>query len=160
MKQITMLLAIMMPYATTAFQATTTTGARGKISSLGTTSFRARSNSQHQFLHKSKQNKISSTSLNMSFNLPPKKSKPSPLDDILPAIVTAVGIGVFFASPLGGIFFAITNSLFVLALLTPILLVGGFQVNSFDSFKILSLSIAAISIYLRTATILRVLCRL
>jgi len=61
----------------------------------------------------------------MSFNLPPKKS--SPLDDILPGIVTAIGLGVFFASPLGGIFFAITNSLFVLALLTPVVLIVGFQ---------------------------------
>ena len=63
----------------------------------------------------------------MSFNLPPKKS--SPLDDILPGIVTAIGLGVFFASPLGGIFFAITNSLFVLALLTPVVLIVGFQVR-------------------------------
>ena len=53
----------------------------------------------------------------MGYQLPPSGPK-GPLEEfkaILPTIGTAVLIGLFFASPLGGAFFAITNTLFVLA---------------------------------------------
>lgn len=72
------------------------------------------------------------TSLFM-YNLPPNNGggrDPNPLGDILPTIVTVVGLAVFFASPLGGIFFAITNSLFLLALITPVLIFAGIQIWS------------------------------
>lgn len=52
------------------------------------------------------------------------------LQQLLPTIATFVGLTLFFFSPLGGIFFAITNSLFVLALLTPLIFFGGFQLWS------------------------------
>ncbi|KAL7482722.1 hypothetical protein ACHAW6_008379 [Cyclotella cf. meneghiniana] len=73
----------------------------------------------------------SSTSLKMSYQLPP--SPKGPLDDlkaILPTIGTGISVALFFASPLGAAFFAIFNSLFVLALLTPFILFVGFQVWS------------------------------
>lgn len=47
---------------------------------------------------------------------------------LLPTILTTIGLTLFFFSPLGALFFAITNSLFLLALITPLLLVGGFQI--------------------------------
>jgi hypothetical protein len=52
------------------------------------------------------------------------------IKSILPTIATGALVLLFFASPLGGIFFAVTNSLFVLALLTPFILFVGFQVWS------------------------------
>mmetsp|Transcript_24874 Transcript_24874/g.36501 ORF Transcript_24874/g.36501 Transcript_24874/m.36501 type:complete len:270 (-) Transcript_24874:190-999(-) len=55
-------------------------------------------------------------------------------NDIIPQILGIVGLVLFFVSPLGGIFFAITNSLFVLALITPVILVVGF--NIWKSFNI------------------------
>lgn len=73
-----------------------------------------------------------STKLHMSY-LPPgggnekDKNFLTDISDALPGIGLAVGITLFFLSPLGGIFFAITNSLFVLALLTPFVLFAGFQ---------------------------------
>jgi hypothetical protein len=72
----------------------------------------------------------STTSLNMGFNLPPGGggNKPNPLADLLPSIVTIVGIALFFASPLGAIFFAITNSLLALAVITPLVLFVVFQI--------------------------------
>uniref|UniRef100_A0A7S2UJJ4 Uncharacterized protein n=1 Tax=Attheya septentrionalis TaxID=420275 RepID=A0A7S2UJJ4_9STRA len=53
------------------------------------------------------------------------------LKGLLPTIGTGAAILLFFLSPLGSIFFAITNSLFTLALLTPIILIGGFQAWQF-----------------------------
>ncbi|KAK1749219.1 hypothetical protein QTG54_001158 [Skeletonema marinoi] len=74
------------------------------------------------------------TSLQMGYQLPPSPQGPKgPLDEIkavLPTIGTAVLVGLFFASPLGGAFFAITNTLFVLAFVTPFLLFAGFQIWS------------------------------
>jgi hypothetical protein len=49
-------------------------------------------------------------------------------DLLIPTILTSIGLMLFFFSPLGAIFFAITNSLFLLALITPLLLVGGLQI--------------------------------
>lgn len=74
----------------------------------------------------------SSTQIQMSYNLPPGNDNKggTPFEDILPGIVTAVGLTLFFLSPLGGIFFAVTNTLFVLALVTPVLIYAGFQIWS------------------------------
>ena len=76
-----------------------------------------------------KRNTISSTSLQMGYNLPPSGGGggKSDLEALIPTIVSTVLIVAFFASPLGGIFFAIFNSIFLLALLTPFVLFGGFQ---------------------------------
>ena len=73
--------------------------------------------------------RTTSTSLKMGYNLPPAGGggPKNELEAILPTIVTGVLIALFFASPLGGIFFAVFNSIFVLALLTPFVLFGGFQ---------------------------------
>lgn len=71
------------------------------------------------------------TSLQMSY-LPPSSPK-GPLDDLkslLPTVGTGILVALFFASPLGAAFFAIFNSLFVLALLTPFVLFAGFQLWS------------------------------
>lgn len=72
----------------------------------------------------------STSSLNM-YNLPPSggggKGPKSEFEAILPTITTGILVALFFASPLGGIFFAVFNSIFVLALLTPFVLFGGFQ---------------------------------
>ena len=70
------------------------------------------------------------TSLQMSFNLPPGKGggPGSDLEAILPGIVTVAGLVLFFSSPLGGIFFAVTNSLFALAFITPVVAYVAFQI--------------------------------
>eukprot|EP00579_Thalassiosira_antarctica_P004802 CAMPEP_0201884300 /NCGR_PEP_ID=MMETSP0902-20130614/16896_1 /ASSEMBLY_ACC=CAM_ASM_000551 /TAXON_ID=420261 /ORGANISM="Thalassiosira antarctica, Strain CCMP982" /LENGTH=205 /DNA_ID=CAMNT_0048413239 /DNA_START=71 /DNA_END=685 /DNA_ORIENTATION=- len=83
--------------------------------------------------HHVPQRQQTTTSLQMNFSLPPSgPSEPKgPLDDIkalLPTIGTGVLVALFFASPLGGFFFSVVNSLFVLALLTPFVLFGGFQI--------------------------------
>lgn len=87
----------------------------------------------NEFLHSSRtRSKHTSSSLQMGYQLPPSGPK-GPLEEfkaILPTIGTAVLIGLFFASPLGGAFFAITNTLFVLAFVTPFLLFAGFQIWS------------------------------
>ena len=72
------------------------------------------------------------TSLQMGYRLPPGDPK-GPLEQIeaiIPTVVTGVLVLLFFASPLGGIFFAFFNSIFVLAILTPFILYGGFQIWS------------------------------
>lgn len=72
------------------------------------------------------------TSIHMGYQLPPSGPK-GPLEQIqaiLPTIGTALLVALFFASPLGGLFFALFNSIFVLALLTPLILYGGFQIWS------------------------------
>ena len=73
--------------------------------------------------------KRTSTSLQM-YNLPPSGGG-GPGNDIkaiLPGILTIAGLALFFISPLGGIFFAVTNTLFTLALITPILGWVGLQI--------------------------------
>ena len=73
--------------------------------------------------------KCTTVARHMSYNLPPAGGGSGGGDDnkdlqgILGGLGTIAAIGLFFASPLGSIFFAITNSLFLLALLIP---VGGF----------------------------------
>jgi hypothetical protein len=65
----------------------------------------------------------------MGYQLPegggPKNDKE--LDPLVTTVLSLVGVVAFFVSPLGGIFFAITNSLFVLALLIPVTAVVAFQ---------------------------------
>ncbi|KAL7572004.1 hypothetical protein ACA910_001659 [Epithemia clementina (nom. ined.)] len=73
-----------------------------------------------------------SPSMLRMYNLPPTPPpKGGPLREILTGAVTLLAIVAFFASPLGGIFFAIVNSFFVLSLLTPFVLWLGFQVWQF-----------------------------
>eukprot|EP00586_Coscinodiscus_wailesii_P009679 CAMPEP_0172509750 /NCGR_PEP_ID=MMETSP1066-20121228/222766_1 /TAXON_ID=671091 /ORGANISM="Coscinodiscus wailesii, Strain CCMP2513" /LENGTH=160 /DNA_ID=CAMNT_0013288387 /DNA_START=324 /DNA_END=806 /DNA_ORIENTATION=- len=68
--------------------------------------------------------------------LPPSGGDDNKLKSIITPILTFAAVIAFFASPLGGIFFAITNSLFLLALLTPLILVVGFQTwSAFNTVK-------------------------
>jgi hypothetical protein len=50
------------------------------------------------------------------------------MTQVLQGALTIGAIVLFFVSPLGSIFFAITNSLFLLALITPVILTVAFQV--------------------------------
>ena len=64
------------------------------------------------------------------YNLPPSGGG-GPGNDIkaiLPGILTIAGLTLFFISPLGGIFFAVTNTLFAVALITPVLGWVGLQI--------------------------------
>lgn len=72
------------------------------------------------------------TSISMGYQLPPSRDPKGPFDNfqLSPILINGILLVLFFASPLGGIFFAITNSLFALAILTPFLIFGGFQVWS------------------------------
>jgi hypothetical protein len=72
------------------------------------------------------------TSISMGYQLPPSRDPKGPFDNfqLSPILVNGILLVLFFASPLGGIFFAITNSLFALAILTPFIIFGGFQVWS------------------------------
>jgi hypothetical protein len=67
------------------------------------------------------------------YNLPPSGggNNQNDLAGILTGLGTVAAIALFFASPLGTIFFAITNSLFLLALLFPILAIVAFQAWQF-----------------------------
>mmetsp|Transcript_21066 Transcript_21066/g.43043 ORF Transcript_21066/g.43043 Transcript_21066/m.43043 type:complete len:248 (+) Transcript_21066:110-853(+) len=72
-----------------------------------------------------------STALQMGYNLPPSgggRGPGSDIKDLLPVILTTAGIALFFLSPLGGIFFAVTNTLFALAIITPFVGYAGLQV--------------------------------
>lgn len=75
--------------------------------------------------------KTTTTHLSM-YNLPPGGGggggKNNAMTQILQGALTVGAIVLFFASPLGSIFFAITNSLFLLALITPVILTIAFQV--------------------------------
>ena len=67
--------------------------------------------------------------LQMGYNLPPSGGGGGGRwkEDFLVPLGSLVGLALFFASPLGGIFFAVTNSLLVLAFISPFLLFLGFQ---------------------------------
>ena len=69
------------------------------------------------------------TSLHMGFSLPPSGGggKRDDVSELVGGVVTVVAIVAFFASPLGGIFFSVVNSFFLLTLLTPVLLFVAFQ---------------------------------
>ena len=71
--------------------------------------------------------------LQMGYNLPPSGGGGGGRwkEDFLVPLGSLVGLALFFASPLGGIFFAITNSLLVLAFVSPFLLFLGFQAWQF-----------------------------
>jgi len=64
------------------------------------------------------------------YNLPPDddNNRNHALSGLLPSIVTIAGLALFFFSPLGGLFFALTNTLFVFALLSPFILFIGYQI--------------------------------
>ena len=82
--------------------------------------------------------KVISTSLQM-YNLPPSGGGGGPGNDlksILPGIATIVGLTLFFLSPLGSIFFAVTNTLFALAIITPIVGLVGFK--TWEAFNTVS----------------------
>mmetsp|Transcript_8893 Transcript_8893/g.12619 ORF Transcript_8893/g.12619 Transcript_8893/m.12619 type:complete len:236 (-) Transcript_8893:58-765(-) len=68
-------------------------------------------------------------SCQMAF-LPPSNddnNKSNEFGDIVKGALGILGVVAFFASPLGGIFFAIVNSFFALAILTPLVAVVAFQ---------------------------------
>ena len=67
------------------------------------------------------------------FNLPPGKSNDNGLSDILVGVAWIVGLIVFFASPLGGLFFAAVNSVFALLFITPFILIVAFNTWQFFS---------------------------
>jgi len=78
------------------------------------------------------------TSLQMGYNLPPGDGGGggNKIVEAITPILTIGAIVLFFLSPLGGIFFAVTNSLFILALLTPILIGIGFNAwNYFNTIE-------------------------
>ena len=79
-----------------------------------------------------------STSLQM-YNLPPSGGGGGPGNDlksILPGIVTIVGLVIFFLSPFGSIFFAVSNFFFALALIAPIAGLVGFK--TWEAFNTVS----------------------
>jgi hypothetical protein len=63
----------------------------------------------------------------MGYNLPPGKGDNDDLTKLISPVLTIGAVVLFFMSPLGGIFFAITNSLFAIALITPLILTVGFN---------------------------------
>jgi len=83
--------------------------------------------------------KSTSTSLQM-YNLPPSGGggggPGNDIKAILPGIVTIAGLALFFMSPLGGIFFAVTNTLFALAIITPI--IGWVGLQTWQAFNTVS----------------------
>ena len=106
------------------------------------------SQQQHYHLHQPKQHVISfrvptsSTTMSQNrptrrslrrymYSLPPSGGGKNDLTGILTGLGTVAAIALFFASPLGTLFFAITNSLFLLALMLPILAIVGFQAWQF-----------------------------
>ena len=126
---------ILIAIATTAAATLSPVAARGRVAFVAPVS-RAKivtsPISPPSSVPKSQGQKITSTSIGMGYQLPPSGPK-GPMDQInaiLPTIATGLLVVLFFVSPLGGIFFAITNSIFVLTLLTPFILFGGFQLWS------------------------------
>lgn len=67
------------------------------------------------------------SALNMGYNLPPSNPKDGEMKAILTGIGSIALATAFFLSPLGSIFFAITNSLFLLVFLLPIIAGVGFN---------------------------------
>lgn len=70
---------------------------------------------------------IGSRPPNIPPSLPPGGGNDNDFEGLISTALTIAGVALFFSSPLGGIFFAIFNSLFVLALLVPLVAVIGFQ---------------------------------
>lgn len=63
------------------------------------------------------------------YNLPPSKddNDDEGLQDLIMGALSLAGLVAFFVSPLGGIFFALFNSIVALVFLTPVALYVGFQ---------------------------------
>jgi hypothetical protein len=57
----------------------------------------------------------------------PEPKNDNELGSVATTVLSVLGVIAFFASPLGSIFFAVFNSLFVLALLLPVGAVAAFQ---------------------------------
>lgn len=82
----------------------------------------------HVHLSFSHQNAKYSSPLRMGFNLPPSNQKEDEMRGIITGIGSIALITAFFLSPLGSIFFAITNSIFLFIFLLPIIAGVGFNV--------------------------------
>lgn len=65
------------------------------------------------------------------FNLPPGKRNESGLSEILVGVASIVGLIAFFASPLGGLFFAAINSFLALLFIAPLVLILAFNTWQF-----------------------------
>lgn len=61
------------------------------------------------------------------FQLPPGKKNDNGLSEILMGALSIVGLIAFFASPLGGLFFAAINSVLALLFITPLVFIVGFN---------------------------------
>ena len=79
------------------------------------------------FVHRTQ----SSTNLNL-YNLPPdnnnNNNNKNDLGSFIPSIVSVLALGLFFFSPLGALFFALTNTLIIFSFLAPFVLYAGFQI--------------------------------
>lgn len=69
----------------------------------------------------------SSSSLQMGYLPPGGSNKDSLVSNVIFPILTVVATILFFLSPLGALFFAVTNSIFLLLILLPVILSIGFQ---------------------------------
>ena len=103
-------------------------------SSLPNAAFLARQppQSASPISYKARKATAATTHLSM-YNLPPSGgggggNNDNVIKQVLGGALTIGAIVLFFVSPLGAIFFAITNSLFLLALITPVILTIAFQV--------------------------------
>lgn len=61
------------------------------------------------------------------YNLPPPKKDDNGLGDLATSALGLIGLVAFFVSPLGGIFFALFNSLVAFLFLAPVVGLVGFQ---------------------------------
>ena len=62
------------------------------------------------------------------YNLPPEDDNNNGLGQLLPSIISLLALGLFFFSPLGALFFAVTNTLLAFTIFAPFILYIGFQV--------------------------------
>lgn len=132
-KTITRLFFLLTIAFASAVQAFVVHPATGNINTRGTQPLTAKNAFQEFSTVTPRQSVRKATHLQMGYQLPPSRDPKGPFEQIqaiLPSVGFVVLVGLFFASPLGGIFFAITNSLFVLAFLTPFILFAGFQIWS------------------------------
>ena len=138
-----MVVAAMMPGRTEAFMAPRPMGTGLSVSTGKTWNglYRHEQKPQQAFQQATlfRSHRVS-TRQNM-YNLPPpggnKNNNNNELTDIVKGILGIVGLSLFFSSPLGGVFFAITNSIFALLFLSPFILYVGFQIwqvlNTFEA---------------------------
>lgn len=132
-KTITRLIFLLTVAFASAVQAFVIHPATGNINTRGTQPLTAKNAFQESSTVTPRQSVRKATHLQMGYQLPPSRDPKGPFEQIqaiLPSVGFVVLVGLFFASPLGGIFFAITNSLFVLVFLTPFILFAGFQIWS------------------------------